>query len=76
MPLDISFDFTTDSPNYWDHFWETEGGLGVGGSDPDSASKTLQKYHQILWSRPLPCGKYEMWKRSLLSNLGRFSLCE
>lgn len=57
MTLDLSFDFTTDSPHYWDHFWETDGGLGVGGSDPDSASKTLQRYHQILWSRTLPCGR-------------------
>lgn len=55
--IDTTFDFTTDSPHYWDNFWETDGGLGVGGCDPDSASKTLQKYHQILWSRTLPCGK-------------------
>ena len=61
--FNISFDFTTDSPHYWDHFWETDGGLGVGGSDPDSASKTLQRYHQILWSRTLPCGKQMNLKR-------------
>jgi hypothetical protein len=44
--IDTTFDFTSDSPHYWDHFWETDGGLGVGGSDPDSASKTLQR----LWA--------------------------
>jgi hypothetical protein len=26
------------------------------GKDPDSFSPTLRKYHQILWSKPLPCG--------------------
>ena len=31
---------------------------GVGNSDPDVCSKTLQKYHQILWSKPLPNGEY------------------
>ena len=55
--IDTTFDFTSDSPHYWDHFWEADGGLGVGGSDPDSASKTLQRYHKILWSRTLPCGR-------------------
>ena len=75
MAIDVSFDFTMDSPHYWDPFWETDGGLGVGGSDPDSASKTLQRYHQTLWSRPLPCAT-EARERSLLSILGGFSFCE
>ena len=48
MIIGTTFDFTTDSPHYWDRFWETVGGLGVGGSDPDSAGKTLQKYHGYL----------------------------
>lgn len=71
--INVSFDFTSDSPNYWDHFWENNGGMGAGNSDPDSASKTLQQYHRILWSRSLPngevmdlrCGigeKYLTWK--------------
>lgn len=55
--IDISFDFTSDSPDYWRNFWDNNGGLGAGNSDPDSASKMLQKYHQILWSRKLPCGE-------------------
>ena len=56
--IDTQFDFTSDSPRYWDHFWENRDGLGVGNSDPDVSSKTLQKYHQILWSKPLPNGEY------------------
>ena len=55
--IDVSFDFTSDSPNYWNDYWKNNDGLGAGNSDPDSASKTLQKYHQILWSRKLPCGE-------------------
>ena len=33
------------------------GGLGIGGGDPDSLSKSLQLYHQTVWSRNLPCGE-------------------
>ena len=54
--IDITYDFTTDSPNYWNIFWERNYGLGYGGSDPDNASPTLQEYHRLLWSRPLPNG--------------------
>jgi len=39
--IDTSFDFRTDA----------------GGKDPDSYSPTLRRYHQILWSKELPCGK-------------------
>ena len=39
--IDISFDFQTDS----------------SGKDPDSASKTLRAYQQLLWSKPLPNGE-------------------
>ncbi len=55
--IDTSFDFTSDCPGYWDCFWDNNGGLGSGSCDPDSVSKTLQKYHQVLWSRQLPCGE-------------------
>lgn len=55
--IDVTFDFTTDSPGYWDGFWERKEGLGSGGSDPDSASLTLQRYHKELWSRKLPNGE-------------------
>lgn len=56
--IDVFFDFTSDSPNYWDNYWANNGGLGGGNSDPDSSSKTLQKYHQFLWSRQLPNGEH------------------
>ena len=55
--IDIGFDFTTDSPGYWEGFWDRNDGLGYGGSDPDSVSHTLQNYHQILWSKKLPNGE-------------------
>lgn len=40
MAIDIAFDFRTDAK----------------GRDPDSHSRTLRLYHQLLWSKPLPCG--------------------
>lgn len=43
--IDVSFDFRSDTPGY--------GGPGV---DPDSSSPTLRRYHQLLWSKPLPSG--------------------
>jgi hypothetical protein len=39
--IDTTFDFRTDTPP---------------GNDPDSHSPTLRRYHQLLWSRPLPSG--------------------
>ena len=41
MILDTNFDFYSDA----------------GGGDPDQYSPTLQKYHKILWSKPLPNGQ-------------------
>jgi hypothetical protein len=41
MTIDTTFDFRSDTPE---------------GKDPDSHSPTLRKYHQVLWSRPLPDG--------------------
>ncbi|MBE6900813.1 MAG: hypothetical protein E7479_09205 [Ruminococcaceae bacterium] len=55
--LDVNFDFTSDTPNYWKDFWSDITGIGGGNSDPDIFSPTLQKYHQILWSRQLPNGE-------------------
>ncbi|SNU04638.1 hypothetical protein SAMN06297422_101180 [Lachnospiraceae bacterium] len=54
--IDIKFDFTMDSKSFWDGFWDRGDGLGAGGSDPDIASATLQRYHQLLWSKELPNG--------------------
>ena len=39
--VDINFNVFTDTPK---------------GKDPDSYSPTLRRYHQILWSKPLPNG--------------------
>lgn len=40
--IDISFDFLSDTPK---------------GKDADSFSPTLRRYHQLLWSKPLPSGR-------------------
>jgi hypothetical protein len=40
MPIDIAFDFRTDSD----------------GKDPDTHSPTLRQYHKRLWSKALPRG--------------------
>lgn len=56
--IDIQFDFTTDIPKYWNNFWGNKNGLGAGNSDPDTSSKTLQQYHQLLWSKKLPNGEH------------------
>lgn len=55
--IDIQFDFTSDTPGYWDGYWEGNDGLGYGKADPDNSSPTLQKYHQLLWSKELPNGE-------------------
>jgi hypothetical protein len=39
--IDITFDFRNDTPP---------------GKDPDSHSRTLRRYHQLIWSKPLPSG--------------------
>jgi hypothetical protein len=39
--IDITFDFRSDTPP---------------GGDPDADSPTLRRYHQFLWSKPLPSG--------------------
>jgi hypothetical protein len=41
MTIDIAFDFWTETPE---------------GGDPDACSPTLRRYHQLLWSKPLPSG--------------------
>src|SRR6478752_3039839 len=40
MTIDVTFDFRTDATT----------------DDPDQSSPTLRRYHQLLWSRPLPSG--------------------
>jgi hypothetical protein len=43
--IDITFDFRSDTPGY-----------GRPRVDPDASSPTLRRYHQLLWSKPLPRG--------------------
>ena len=42
VDIDVYFDFRSDS----------------AGRDPDYASPTLKRYHQTLWSKPLPNGEF------------------
>lgn len=56
--IDVTFDFTMDTPDYWNNFWYNCDGLGCGSADPDSKSPTLKKYHQIIWSKRLPNGAF------------------
>lgn len=44
MTIDISFDFRSDTPP-------------GRNRDPDKDSPTLHRYHQLLWSKPLPSGE-------------------
>lgn len=55
--IDVSFDFTTDTAGFWTSFWDKDPYLGWMGNDPDACSKTLKKYHQLLWSKTLPNGQ-------------------
>lgn len=54
--IDTTFDFTLDTKDYWEGFWSRRGGLGAGKYDPDTYSRTLRKYHSLLWSRETPSG--------------------
>ena len=55
--IDVNFDFTSDTPKYWNGYWEKDLLLGSPNGDPDSASKTMQLYHKLLYSKPLPNGE-------------------
>lgn len=55
--FDANFDFTSDTPRFWEGFWMRRDGLGLGATDPDSRSKTMREYHRIVWSKMLPCGE-------------------
>jgi hypothetical protein len=41
--IDVTFDFRQDTPE---------------GKDPDAYSKTLRRYHKLLWSKRLPSGTF------------------
>ena len=43
--IDVKFDFTTDTPGFWDGFWTDKLGINIGnGADPDAKSETESKY--------------------------------
>lgn len=52
--INIDFDFTLDTPGFWDSF---NTNYKLSSVDPDIFSPTLRRYHQILWSRKLPNGE-------------------
>lgn len=54
--IDINFSFTEDTANYWKGYWNDE--MGRATVDPDAYSKTLKRYHKLLWSKKLPNGEY------------------
>lgn len=56
MTIDVNFDFTTDTPGYWETFW-TNPLSSKGNKDPDNESPTLRSYHRILWNKELPNGE-------------------
>lgn len=41
--------------DFGDRCW-VDARIDAGGKDPDVASATLRRYHQLLWSKPLPNG--------------------
>ena len=45
--LDPWFDFTSDTPGFWDGFWENRNGLGMSGADPDMKSPMLRRFHKV-----------------------------
>ena len=55
IEFDVNYDFTNDTPMFWESYWNDE----MGGSfvDPDTKSKMLKKYHRIVWSKKLPNGQ-------------------
>lgn len=55
--INVEYDFTSDTPNFWNNYWKNDDVLGHAGGDPDVLSKTLQEYHRLLYSRKLPNGQ-------------------
>lgn len=51
--IDITFDFTNDTPNYWETFKN-----GSSEVDPDVWSPKMREYQLLLYSRELPNGEF------------------
>ena len=71
--IDVNFNFTSDTPKYWDNYWGKDPLFGGPTYDPDNASSTMRLYQKLLYSKPLPNGetmdlkigsgsKYLTWK--------------
>ena len=58
IETDVTFNFIDDTPIFWNDFWQDDYGIGIGGNDPDLASRTLQSYRGLLCSKPLLTGEY------------------
>ena len=54
--IDVNYDFTLDTPSYYDNYWKNE--MRSGHADPDAYSKMLRTYHKLIWSRKLPNGDF------------------
>ena len=54
--IDTNYSFTDDTPGFWKGYWDDE--MGHSLVDPDLHSKTLKKYHKLVWSKKLPNGEY------------------
>lgn len=54
VALDRSYARCMDGTTLIDTTYDVR--MDAGGKDPDSCSKTLRRYHQLLWSKPLPSG--------------------
>ncbi len=53
--MNVGFDYTSDTPHYWEGFWDD--GIGsCGKHDPDRYSRSLLCDHCTLWKRELPNG--------------------
>lgn len=66
--IDINFDFTLDTPQFWDSYWDKDNLLGYSSHDPDIESKTLQLYQKLLYSKQLPNGSYMRLTEGLGAN--------
>jgi hypothetical protein len=71
--------FGNNNPNHIDTAFDMR--IDANGLDPDSQSKTLKSYHQILWSKPLPNGSmFDLSSKghgrylSHKSDVGKFAL--
>ena len=53
--IDTTYDVRLDTPK---------------GKDPDSCSPTLRRYHQLLWSKELPCGQRLELNDKLIGYIG------